>query len=456
MSPYTTSIPFPDRKQPAAVTRPTAIPHPPRRLPIVGDVLGIDSERPNQKTMWQFGQLGPIYRRTILGTHLTFVGNAELAGATLDEAQWERFSGRPITRLQQIAGVGLFTADNDSPEWTVAHRILAEGFTQSAMRQYHERMVRIATQAIDTLDGPQHNLETFTNQLALEVIGQCGFGYTFGSVDAGDNSNDNEFAVALTRSLAHTQQSAIPVIGALSGGNRQFLRDRDTLHATIDAVLARETQDPSGELTLLRVMLDSGALSHDQIRDQIITFLIAGHETTGNLLAFALHYLSRSPDVMREMRAERQRVAGGRPLDYEDVARLRFTRAVIDETLRLWPTAPGFFRVARRSTQLGDYHFDAGDWVFNLMLSVHRDPAAWDKPDEFMPSRFASGSPRNVVYRPFGTGPRACIGRQFALHEASIVLSEIVNRYQIAPGGEELAVDENLTLRPRGVSASFS
>ncbi|WP_288814112.1 cytochrome P450 [uncultured Gordonia sp.] len=434
----------------------SAIPHPPRRLPILGDVLGIDSERPNQKTLWQFGQLGPLYRRTILGTHLTFVGSAELAAATLDEASWERYSGRPITRLQQIAGAGLFTAANDSTEWTVAHRVLAEGFTQQAMRQYHDRMTRIAGQAIETLAGRQRNVEVFTNQLALEVIGQCGFGYSFGPVDASRNSA-NEFASALARSLAHTQGSAIPLIGALTGGRRQFVRDRETLHRTIDSVLAAAPEDPDSDLTLLRVMLESNALSHSEIRDQIITFLIAGHETTGNLLAFALHYLSRTPEAVHKMRKEREAIAGDQPLEYGDVARLRYTRAVIDETLRLWPTAPGFFRVAKRQTSLGDFVFQEGDWVFNLMLSVHRDPQVWQQPEDFVPQRFVSGTPRGVVYRPFGSGPRACIGRQFALHEAAIVLSEVVRRYQLEPlDDSELAVDENLTLRPREVGVVFS
>ena len=121
------------------------IPHPPKRVPVLGDILGMDRERPNQKTLWQFSQLGPIYRRSIIGgIDLTFVGSAHLMEQALDEAKWERFIGRPIAALRSVAGDGLFTAPNDSTAWINGHAALVSGFSKESMRAYHPAMVEVS------------------------------------------------------------------------------------------------------------------------------------------------------------------------------------------------------------------------------------------------------------------------------------------------------------------------
>lgn len=438
------------------------LPHPPRRVPILGDILGMDRERPNQKTLWQFSQLGPIYRRTFVGgTHLTFVGSAELLGQLLDEDTWERYNGRPIVQLRKLGGDGLFTAYNDEPAWTTGHEALIGGFTKPAMSSYHSTMRAVSDELSDVLAGGStevSGLETLTNRVALEVIGRCGFGYSFGRLD----SDGGAFAEALTRSLAYSQKSSIPVIGALGSGKKQAAKDQATLNQIVDDVIVQRRSSQQRTSDLLDRMLypEAGgpALTDEQIRNQVITFLVAGHETTGNLLAFACHYIATTQGVADQMRTERQSLIGDRPLQFEDVARLRYTRAVISEALRLWPTAPGFFRAARKDTQLGDFSFKAGEWVFLLLLAVHRDKNAWGPDAEnFRPDRFLTRSTvKPNMYRPFGTGPRACIGRQFALHEATVILSDLVNNYDLHSADTELTVEENLTLRPTNVRMNFT
>ena len=427
------------------------IPHPPRRVPLLGDILGMDRARPNQKTMLQFDRLGPIYRRTILGAgDLTFEGSAALATQALDESRWERYQGRPLERLRVIANDGLFTARNGSDAWKVGHEVLSRGFTQEAMRDYHPLMLDAARRLNTHLGSATHHahLEVLTNRAALDVIGRCGFGFGFW-----DSSQGDRFANALTRALAFSQSASVPIVGLLTQGRerKSFERDVAELHSVIDDVIDRRRKAPSPPQStdLLSVMLASQELDDAAVRDQIITFLIAGHETTGNLLAFALFYLARNPAAIATIRAERTTA----PLGYEDVSHLRYTRAVVNETLRLWPTAPGFFRSAKTETSLGSHTFEPGDWVFLLMLAVHRDETVWGPmASQFDAERFTRRLPTGSVYRPFGTGPRACIGRQFALHEATVFISEIVSTFDLIAtddGDSHPVVDENLTLRPR-------
>ena len=191
------------------------------------------------------------------------------------------------------------------------------------------------------------------------------------------------------------------------------------------------------------------------IRYQLINFLVAGHETTSGALSFALYYLSRHPDVYARARAEVDQVWGAdeRP-DFELIAKLRYVRRVFDEALRLQPTVPGYYRAAREDTVLaGIYPMRKGDWVLALTPVLHRDPRWGPDPDEFDPDRFAPELVRarpGGLYKPFGTGPRSCIGRQFALHEAVLVLGALIRRYDlIADPDYQLQIAERLTMMPK-------
>lgn len=202
------------------------------------------------------------------------------------------------------------------------------------------------------------------------------------------------------------------------------------------------------------------------VRHQVLTFLVAGHETTSGALSFALYHLTRSPEALAAAQAEVVRVWGAaddpRPA-FADVARLRYVRRVVDETLRLWPTAPAFFREAREDTVLGGVHpMRRGEWVVVLTPLLHRAPEVWGPdPEAFDPDRFAPGEARRRpahTYKPFGTGARACIGRQFALHEAVLALGLLLHRYRLraADPGYRLRVAELLTVRPEGFRIRLS
>lgn len=445
----------------------TTIPHPPRRVPILGDVFGIDSETPNQTTLVRFEELGPIYRRSILGTDLTFVGSAELAADIFDETKWEKFVGRPLEQLRPLIGDGLFTAYNWESNWSKAHEVLMPAFTKESMVSYHDTMVQVTDELCETLSTSNDELVPVVDAmsgLTLEIIGRCGFGYTFDSFQRADHP----FVAALTRSLTYAQKSGIPVpfIGKLLRRNeeKQNAADRALLVETVDGVIADRQQTGERRRDLLdRMLYPEGdvTLDPENIRNQVLTFLIAGHETSVNSLSFALHFLAQNPDVAEKVRAEAVEVFGGTTPKYEDVARLRYTRQVISESMRLWPSVPGFFRVAKEDTTVGNYAFTEGEWAFVLLLAVQRDKQGWgEDAEEFNPDRFDPQNARgrsSELFKPFGTGIRSCIGRQFALHEMALALATVLTRFSVsAEAGYELSVEETLTLRPKDLKLSFT
>ncbi|KUL58519.1 cytochrome P450 [Streptomyces sp. NRRL S-1521] len=448
------------------------IPHPPYRLPLLGDVVGASVRTPLQDSMRLAERLGPIFRRRAFGKEFVFVWGAELAADLADESRFAKHVGLGVANLRPVAGDGLFTAYNHEPNWQLAHDILAPGFSRDAMAGYHPLMLDVARQLTARWDeresaGRAVDVPGDMTKLTLETIARTGFGHDFGSFE---RAAPHPFVTAMVGTLSFAQRRNVvpPLLSPLlRGAHRRNDADMAYLNRTVDAVVAaRRASDGSGAHgDLLDRMLDVAhpetgeRLSAENIRRQVITFLVAGHETTSGALSFALHYLSRSPDVLARARAEVDEVWGrdGEPA-YEQVAKLRYLRRVLDESLRLWPTAPGFAREARADTVLGGVHpMRRGAWALVLATMLHRDPAAWgEHPERFDPDRFAPSAVRARpahVFKPFGTGARACIGRQFALHEATLVLGLLLRRYDLhADPGYRLRVAERLTLMPDGLT----
>lgn len=448
------------------------IPHPPRRVPLLGDVLGASARSPVQDSMRIGRQLGPVFRRKAFDKEIVFVWGADLAAELADESRFAKHVGLGVANLRPLAGDGLFTAYNHEPNWQLAHDVLAPGFSRAAMEGYHPLMLDVARQLTAHWDersrsGDDVDVPGDMTKLTLETISRTGFGHDFGSFE---RSRPHPFVTAMVGTLSYAQRrnAAPPLLGALGlrGAAKRDAADRAYLNGTVDQVVeARRGGDGTGSRgDLLDRMLETAhpetgeRLSPENIRRQVVTFLVAGHETTSGALSFALHYLARNPDVLARARAEVEEVWGeSEEPAYEQVARLRYVRRVLDESLRLWPTAPAFSREALHDTTLGGTHpMRAGAWALVLIMLLHRDPAAWGEDVErFDPDRFEPKAVRARpahVFKPFGTGARACIGRQFALHEATLVLGLLVRRYDISPDPDyRLSVSERLTLMPRGL-----
>ncbi|MCF1592022.1 cytochrome P450 [Streptomyces muensis] len=443
------------------------IPHPPRRLPLLGDVLGASRRTPLQDSLRYARKLGPIFRRRAFNREFVFVWGADLAADMADEARFAKHVGLGIANLRPVVGDGLFTAFNHEPNWQLAHDVLAPGFSREAMAGYHPMMLAVADRLMDHWDravvtGRAVDVPGDMTKLTLETIARTGFGHDFGSFE---RSRPHPFVTAMVGTLTYAQRlNTVPTPLLIRRAARRNRDDIARLNSTVDDLVRARTASGGGEGDLLGRMLETAhpetgeRLSPENVRRQVITFLVAGHETTSGALSFALHYLSRHPEVAERARAEVDRVWGATATPgYDQVARLRYVRRILDESLRLWPTAPAFAREAREDTVLGgDHPMRRGAWALVLTAMLHRDPEVWGADAErFDPDRFDPQAVRMRpahTFKPFGTGARACIGRQFALHEATLVLGLLLRRYEFGSDPDyRLRVTERLTLMPEGL-----
>lgn len=445
-------------------------PHPPGRRPIVGDLLGADAQAPLQSTMRRAQGLGPVFELHIFDQKFVFVTGAELAAELADESRFVKSLSPALVALREFVGQGLFTAYNDETNWALAHDLLRPAFTKAAMQRYHPIMLAAAQELFDAWDSSHEPIDVSGDmtKLTMETISRTAFSTDFGSFS---RTEPHPFIPAMIAALQAGQRKGS--LNAMPGAGLMAKRiDKKNAHhqayvdSLLDGIIAeRRSAGTVDESDLLGIMLhtphpETGQQLDDlNIRHQILTFLVAGHETTSGALSFALYYLSRDPAVLAKAQREVDQVLGpdrdAEPT-FEQVAKFRYLRRVLDEGLRLWPTAPAFTRSPRETTVLSTGHtMRPEDWAIVILPMMHRDPAVWGEdaaefdPDRFLPENARGRQPHS--YKPFGTGERSCIGRQFALHEAILVLARMLHRYDIAGDPDyELEIAERLTLMPKG------
>jgi cytochrome P450 / NADPH-cytochrome P450 reductase len=338
------------------------------------------------------------------------------------------------------------------------------------MKGYLDPMIDIAEQLCLKWErlNPDEPIDVAADmtRLTLDTIALCGFSYRFNSFY---RDSDHPFVAAMMGALHETQarQRLLPIaIKLRRRAQRQLMADSAYMDDTVGRIL--EERRASGEpgTDLLGHMLvgtdkQGNTLPDHNIVAQCSTFLVAGHETTSGLLSFAISYLLKAPDVVARAQVEVDRVLGTDPSVPPTVAQVQqlgYIRQILDETLRLWPTAPAFTRQAREATTVGGWGpFEPGQAIIALTPMLHRLPEVWGadaedfNPDHFEPHRRDALPPN--AYRPFGSGQRACIGRQFALQEATLVLGMVLQRFDLVDRANyQLRIRESLTLKPEGLT----
>ncbi|MGH9866277.1 MAG: cytochrome P450, partial [Candidatus Acidiferrales bacterium] len=190
-----------------------------------------------------------------------------------------------------------------------------------------------------------------------------------------------------------------------------------------------------------------------QLRDEVMTLLLAGHETTATTLAWTFYLLAQNPNAESELLAELKKAIPGRAPVYEDLPKLRFTEAIIRESLRLYPPAWAMGRQATEDCTIGGYDVPRNTTIYMSQWVVHRDPRYFDEPDQFRPERWMDSLQKTLprfAYFPFGGGPRVCIGASFAMMEATLLLAAIASRFRITlVPGQTIKLWPSITLRPR-------
>ncbi|MBV8192320.1 MAG: cytochrome P450, partial [Alphaproteobacteria bacterium] len=445
------------------------IPKPPGH-PIIGNMLDLQGETPILNLMELARIYGPIFRLELPGRSALVLSSFELVNEACDDHRFDKFLGPGLLQARAIAGDGLFTAWSHEPNWKKAHNILTPSFGSMAIRSYLPEMADIATQLVEKWSrlNPDQDIDVVADmtRLTLDTIGLCAFSYRFNSFYS---EEPHPFVRAMTDALAFNMSamSKLPIQRRLDfRGARRLREDTSIMNGLVDRLIALRQAEPDQDKhkDLLQAMLtgvdrQSGdRLDLVNIRYQIVTFLVAGHETTSGLLSFTLYNLVHNPDVLAKAYAEVDAVLGDQSAapDEDQVRELHYLGQILNESLRLWPSAPAFSRHALAPTTLaGKYPVAPSETLMILVASLHRDPAIWGSdPEKFDPSHFdpeaVKGRPANA-YRPFGTGFRACIGRHFALQEATLALAMILQRFELLDHmGYVLKLKQTLTIKPTG------
>ncbi|MCB5167330.1 cytochrome P450 [Streptomyces bambusae] len=460
--------------QPADRTRTApGLPLPgPRPLPLLGNLpeLLTAPAGSSDEFLGSFHrEYGDIFALTVNGERQIFVSSHELVAEMCADPRWQKSVHAALEEVRDFAGDGLFTAYGDEPNWAVAHRLLMPAFGPGAMRDYFPAMLDIADQMLTRWErfGPDARIDVADDmtRLTLDTIALCAFGVRLNSFYSEEM---HPFVGAMVRSLveAGARSERLPGLQPfLLRTNSRYREDLETMRRVTGEIIAARRAQPAGERPddLLERMLTAvdpvtgAGLREENVRYQLATFLIAGHETTSGMLSFAVHALLTRPEVLRRARDTVDEVLGGRTPRFEDLARLGYLGQVLRETLRLHPTAPAFALTPDEDTTLGGYAVRAGESVLVNLPALHRDPAVWRAPEAFDPDRFAPERMAEIpayAWLPFGHGARACIGRPFALQEAVLVLAMVLQRFDLEPADRdyELTVHETLTVKPAGLA----
>jgi cytochrome P450/NADPH-cytochrome P450 reductase len=450
------------------------IPGPPKK-PILGNMLDVSASAPVQNLVALARELGPIFQLDMMGKPITVVSGFALVDELSDESRFDKSVRGALHRVRTISGDGLFTAYTTEPNWSKAHNILLPNFGDRAMQGYHPMMLDVAEQMMLKWErlNPDDEIDVVHDMtaLTLDTIGICGFGYRFNSFYREDN---HPFVDAMVDALEISMsQRGLPFEEIFTRPRQARLAgDAQYLNKVVDQIIhdRKEARAAQGDEPQKKDMLDymlagvdrkSGErLDDTNIRYQIITFLIAGHETTSGLLSFTTYFLLNNPDALARAYDEVDRVLGTdlsvKPT-MKQVNALTYVQQILKESLRLWPTAPAFALLPYKDEVIGGkYKIKARAQVVVLLPALHRDPAVWGEraaifdPDNFAPER-ERARPTNA-YKPFGNGQRACIGRQFAMQESALVIGMMLQRFRLIDHTRyKLKLKETLTIKPEGL-----
>ncbi len=445
------------------------IPQPPPR-PVVGNLPDIDASKGVLGLVEVAEQYGPIVRIQFFNRSIIAVSSQQLVNEVCDESRFGKVLGVALRQVRQFAGDGLFTAETQEPNWQKAHRILMPAFGPAALKRMFAGMDDIVEQLLLKWErlGPTARIDVADNttRLTLDTIALCSFNYRFNSLY---REEMHPFVGAMVRALVESGDRArrLPVQNKIMLRRRHQLEEDNALMFEVaEQIISdrRRNPSPAGSEDILDTMLYAAdpvtgeRLSDENIRYQMVTFLIAGHETTSGLLSFALYELLRHPGVLAKAYAQVDEALGTESARFEHLPRLGYLDQILKETLRLWPTAPAFNVAPFEDTTLGGrYDVPAGQPIMVLIPQLHRDKAAWGEdadifdPERFSPER-AAAIPANA-WKPFGNGQRSCIGRGFALQEAMLFLAKLLQRFEItsADPGYELQIKHTLTMKPEGL-----
>ena len=428
------------------VTEGEPIPHPPERW-FIGNLGELDPDFA-VSSIWKLADVyGPIYSLNLVTRRSIIVSNWELINEVCDDKRFEKAVTGVQDSLRVFIKNGLFTSYNDEDEWGIAHRALVPAFGPLHVRKMFSQMMDIMSQMVLRWDrfGPNRRIschDDFT-RLAFDVIGLCAFNYRFNAFYAEELI---PFANQLSQVLIETgrRTNRTEIQNALAFLSKKEMMDNiNSMWKVCDDIVADRRANPRPDVDdILNVMLSAKdpvtgkGFTDENIRYQLATFLVAGHDTSAGTMIFLFYHLLKNPETLQKCYAEVDAVLGDRPLTMDDVPKLKYIEAAMKEALRFLGPISLITRRAKETTMIGGkYKVEPTDSISLNLKGLHHDPAVWGEDcDEFRPDRFLNGGwerlPPNA-WKPFGTGARACIGRYLAEQEIIICMAMVLQRFVV-------------------------
>lgn len=434
----------------------------PRGLPVVGsaldllrDFLGTTTggrERYGDVVRYVAGPPGPM--RIIAygiahpdGIQQVLAGNADRY-AKQDAAYNE---------IRALVGNGLLTSEGEV--WRRQKRLIQPLFTHSRVNGYVEMMAQESVELVDRWNSLRQkdgtvDLHSEMTRFSLRVVCRALFGTDVDEIVPVLKDNVPYLSKkAFTRSLAPVH---IPHHWP-TPGNLHANRATRQVYDVVDRLIADRRADPGGRDDLLSLLLaaqdpEGGAgLSDDEVRDQALIFLLAGHETTATSLTFTLHLLGLHPEIQQRVRDEAAEVLGDRLPSAADARALAYTTMAIKEAMRLYPAVYAIPRLIVKEDEIGGYTLPVGAVVAVSPWVTHRHPDFWEDPETFDPERFRPEKEKarhRYAYFPFGGGPRACIGQYFSMLESIVMTPVLVRAFEFVSPPDPVKLFTGITLRP--------
>jgi cytochrome P450 len=405
-------------------------------------------------------EYGSIFRMTLGPVRVFFLSHPEAIRRVLVDNQ-ESYSKRTkdFEAMKPVLGEGLLTSDGAL--WQRQRRTIQPAFHHTVLDRFADLITRETEETLRSWRtaasrGEALDLAREMSRLTLTIVGKALFG-----VDLSAEADTVGPAVTLLNQHMAEDASSILELPhwVPTARNRRFRDAKRTVdrqffeQASENRTSPGDGPDLVGMLRRARDPETGEAMSERQLRDEVVTMMAAGHETTANALAWTLYLLSRHPDVADALRQEVDSIGNAGAPTLEDFERLELTKMVLQESMRLYPPAWGLSRRAERADVVEGHAIPAGSFMQIILYLLHRNPDVWEEPERFDPTRFRPERVRNrhrFAYLPFGAGSRICIGKDFAMMEAQLILAMVLKRYRIALApGHPIALEPIITLRPR-------
>ena len=398
---------------------------------------------------------GDVVRTRFLYVHAYFLYNPRDIEAilTTNARSYRKAQSLRSPFFHRLVGNGLVTSEGDF--WRRQRRLAQPAFHRQRISSYGDIMVQYAQRTIDTWkDGEQRDVSRDMTRLTLEIVVKTLFN--------SDVSRDADHVGQILTSLVKPFASQATLKWILDNrlptpGHRRYFNAVSEIDRIVFRIIAERRASGSDEGDLLSMLLeaqdeDGSQMNDQQLRDEVMTLFLAGHETTALALSWSWYLLASHPESEKRFHAELDEVLGGRTPTVSDLPGLQYTETIAKEAMRLYPPAYAVGREAIEDTELGGFHVPKGTQVFAFQWVTHRDPRFFDEPAEFKPERWANGNSDELpkyAYFPFGGGPRQCIGNYFAMMEIVLLLATIGQRFRFSLTDEKVEVLPVLSLRPK-------